>query len=353
MKCLNCKEEMINTCVITKQGEISYDMCETCGSFWLDPGVLNKMALQVKGNIEYCSKDETQDTIESIKKCIKCEDTALKKVFFIGCSDIILDYCSNCGGFWLDGGELGLINKELKEIMPIEGKGLAEFLSSVHIPYWYKRIRKKSEKLSEKTGVLPLKQAQLKKQTTYKCPACRANLNEYAIYGINIEGCPQCKGIWTDKDELRKLKDRSEKHSWGTLRWMDNETEAIEDVIGMNSKRYCPKCDNRKLLSVSFGDSLVIIDWCPSCHGIWLDKEEFTEIKDYLRTKLDSLSSTEMRDKVSEEIKEIWSGPEGNVSEMLDAKAAAHALINTTIFEQPKLAKVLLEISRMLNSAGF
>ena len=57
MRCLNCGIEMMNNQVSTKNDLISYDMCEKCGSLWLDEGELDKMAFQVEGSIEYCSQE--------------------------------------------------------------------------------------------------------------------------------------------------------------------------------------------------------------------------------------------------------------------------------------------------------
>ena len=57
MRCLNCGTEMMNNQVSTKNDLISYDMCEKCGSLWLDEGELDKMAFQVEGSIEYCSQE--------------------------------------------------------------------------------------------------------------------------------------------------------------------------------------------------------------------------------------------------------------------------------------------------------
>ncbi len=352
MKCLNCNEELINNFVQTKKNQISYDICEACGSLWLDAGELDKMAFQVNGSIEYCSKDKAVDISELTKKCPRCENTTLDKVFFIGYSDIVLDRCRNCGGFWLDGGELDLVNKELTKIMPVEGKGFSEFVNNVHLPYWYKRVRRRSSKTDFAVEVLPIKNAKLEAETSYKCPACDTNLNLYLVYHIEIEGCPNCKGIFLDIDELRKLKDKSEKGSWRTLRWMDDETDAIGNANAMSSKRVCPKCKGVKLVSTSFGDSTIIIDWCPSCHGTWLDRGEFQEIVKDLKAKLDKLSSDNMRRKVYEEIKEVWDGPENIISEILDAKAAISALINVTIFEHPLLCESLLGFRKVAKSIG-
>ncbi|MDP6379806.1 MAG: zf-TFIIB domain-containing protein [Phycisphaerae bacterium] len=134
MKCLSCNTEMTNNLVVTKRDQLSYDVCEQCGSLWLDHGELKKLAFQVYGDIEYCSTKDAAGVAEPPRRCPRCDDATLHKVFFIGYSDIILDYCHNCAGFWLDGGELDRINKELQRVMPVEGKGFSEFLENIHTP---------------------------------------------------------------------------------------------------------------------------------------------------------------------------------------------------------------------------
>src|SRR5438552_18717520 len=103
MHCLNCNAEMVNYDVTTKKAELSYDMCEKCGSLWLDAGELDKMAFQVVGSIEFCSEEEDKTTGPT-KKCLRCEDFDLSRVKFLGETDIVLDHCRNCGGFLLAGG---------------------------------------------------------------------------------------------------------------------------------------------------------------------------------------------------------------------------------------------------------
>ena len=60
MRCLNCNAEMTNYSVITKTADLSYDVCEKCGSLWLDRGELDKMAFQVAGSIQFCSEREAR-----------------------------------------------------------------------------------------------------------------------------------------------------------------------------------------------------------------------------------------------------------------------------------------------------
>ena len=206
MDCLKCNREMVNYYVQTKKDTISYDVCESCGSLWLETGELDKMAFQVEGSVEYCSKDSATGVSEKAKSCPRCDDTDLDKVFFVGQSDVMLDRCKNCGGFWLDGGELDQVNKTLGSIMPVKGKGFSDFVNNAHMPYWHKRIKRKSSETDFKVEVPPIKGAELKTETGNLCPACGEVLGIYKVFGIEIEACSKCKGIFLDKDELRTLK---------------------------------------------------------------------------------------------------------------------------------------------------
>ena len=189
MNCLNCNKEMMNHFVQTKDAGLSYDLCEECGSLWLDKGELDKMAFQVEGSIEYSSKDRAEDTEESARQCPRCKDRTLDKVKFLKYADLVLDRCSRCEGFWLDAQELDLINSELEQLMPITGKGFSDFVNKVHIPYWHKRVRQKSSETDFSVEVAPIGGAELVSETQYPCPGCEANLSLYRAFGIELEGC--------------------------------------------------------------------------------------------------------------------------------------------------------------------
>jgi Zn-finger nucleic acid-binding protein len=42
------------------------------------------------------------------------------------------------------------------------------------------------------------------------CPICRVNLTMSERQGIEIDYCPQCRGVWLDRGELDKIIERSE-----------------------------------------------------------------------------------------------------------------------------------------------
>ncbi len=112
--------------------------------------------------------------------------------------------------------------------------------------------------------VTPIPGASRKGTTDKKCPADGAALDLYALSRIKFEGCPTCHGMWLDKDELRKLKN---KFNDGQLHWLNREVNDIEKTSMISSSRVCPKCPSSKLRSVMFGQSGVVIDWSPIARG--------------------------------------------------------------------------------------
>jgi Zn-finger nucleic acid-binding protein len=303
------------------------------------------MAFQVEGSIEYCSQEPVAEPEKQIRKCPRCDNSNLYRVRFLNSTDIILHRCRNCGGFWLDGGELDLIDKDLAKIMPVSGKGFSDFVNNVHVPYWYKRVKKKSSEAEKQVEVLPIKGAKLDRTTADECPGCGKTLNEYTVFSMRFEGCPACKGIWLFKDELRRLKNKVEH---GSIRWLNDEINNIEKTSAVATTRLCAICKNVKLVSVLFGQSSIVIDWCPQCHGMWLDQGEFDSVSEYLKHELDSMHSKEMEKKALDEVKLLWSGgPESMYEELLDVKTTVSALINTTIFEHPTLAKLCMAAPRL------
>jgi Zn-finger nucleic acid-binding protein len=168
----------------------------------------------------------------------------------------------------------------------------------------------------------------------------------YSIASMEFEGCPKCKGIWLVKDELRKLKNKAE---GGSLRWLNDEIENIEKTSVVATQRPCVKCKTAKMVSVIFGKSSIVIDWCPQCHGMWLDRGEFDAITDYLRDELPHVHTKDIEKRAAEDLKRVVTGgPESRFDELRDATADVHALINATIFEHPVLFSLITGIPRVM-----
>lgn len=56
-----------------------------------------------------------------------------------------------------------------------------------------------------------------------KCPKCDIVLSITDRQGIEIDYCPQCRGIWLDRGELDKIIERSNAQSFGTKKKDDDD----------------------------------------------------------------------------------------------------------------------------------
>ena len=77
---------------------MSYDVCEKCGSLWLDRGELDKMAFQVAGSIEFCSEEEADIAARPPRTCPRCDDVQLSPVRFLGETNIVLGHAAIAAG---------------------------------------------------------------------------------------------------------------------------------------------------------------------------------------------------------------------------------------------------------------
>ena len=51
-----------------------------------------------------------------------------------------------------------------------------------------------------------------------KCPTCNVDLAIADRSGVEIDYCPNCRGIWLDRGELDKIIDRSSQNDRSTAR---------------------------------------------------------------------------------------------------------------------------------------
>ena len=190
MTCLDCGKEMASYEVHNASASATYDVCESCGGLWLDKGELDKVADQVDGDIEYCSTEEAA-TPASAKVCPRCPSENLLKVKFLGDDAIILERCDNCKGFWLDGGQIDQIDKQLAGIMPVKSKGLSEFIANTHLPH-YNYTKRDSAAKPFIVPVLPVPGARHIGTAKHKCPNHEFFLDIWEVHGAKFESCPKC-----------------------------------------------------------------------------------------------------------------------------------------------------------------
>lgn len=113
MECPRCKVEMLSKTVAERQEELKLDQCPQCEGIWLDAIAMAKLEAivepvtwevrQIPDNIDqlvglYCPSCSNKPLL------VKADHDRDRKV--------IMDFCGQCHGSWLDKGELQAIQQE-------------------------------------------------------------------------------------------------------------------------------------------------------------------------------------------------------------------------------------------------
>jgi len=97
------------------------------------------------------------------------------------------------------------------------------------------------------------------------CPRCNVGMKLETRLGVEVDKCPECKGIWFDNNELDKLSGgRALEGAIFTAR-----------VLGKELK--CPACGDIDMHYMTVEG--VTIDHCPTCDGVWLDDGELKKLR--------------------------------------------------------------------------
>ena len=89
------------------------------------------------------------------------------------------------------------------------------------------------------------------------------------VEDVEIDYCPDCRGLWLDKDEIRMLAEKSDT-ALDELRHLVQEG-APPGPAKSSVERPCPSCGEKLSLAV-FGS--IYMEHCPLCEGLYLDRGE-------------------------------------------------------------------------------
>ena len=107
-----------------------------------------------------------------------------------------------------------------------------------------------------------------------KCPKCETtSLEPHVFKGVEVDRCPQCRGIWFDKDELPAFLGLTRRE----LRALQGGQ--IDEQLNRKQGR-CPRDDTQLLRIYSPRNTEVVIDTCVTCSGLWLDDGELKKLNE-------------------------------------------------------------------------
>ena len=128
MRCPVCENELSPVTA----GEVVVDVCANgCGGIWFDNFELSKLdgADELAGDflvtINVPAPGQTPEPFTGRRHCPKCAEIVMMRHFFSPERGVEVDECPNCGGYWLDAGELAQVREEHRHALHREVAALA------------------------------------------------------------------------------------------------------------------------------------------------------------------------------------------------------------------------------------
>ena len=115
-----------------------------------------------------------------------------------------------------------------------------------------------------------------------QCPDDSTALDRVSYEGdVAVDQCGSCGGIWLDRGELEAIQDICEKDYSSELSAIPNYFDKSYEMALAKSEEIwaCPKCQRDMEKREYAYCSQIMIDVCPSCRGVWLHKDEISELE--------------------------------------------------------------------------
>jgi Zn-finger nucleic acid-binding protein len=174
----------------------------------------------------------------------------------------------------------------------------------------------------------------MKKSSKGLCPRCHDVLSRFEAFGVDIHQCPTCHGIWLAAPELEAVKAAMD----NDIRWKDLDLRGYADRAHFKAtKMHCPVCGSI-LGELHFGPSRVEFEFCPSCHGVWMEKGKLISVINQLRREVAKESLEKLEKDAGRQFIEIFIGHKGPWNELKDFAAAWRMLSLKFLVDHPKLA---------------
>ncbi|MEA2553989.1 MAG: hypothetical protein QOJ65_2165 [Fimbriimonadaceae bacterium] len=109
------------------------------------------------------------------------------------------------------------------------------------------------------------------------CPDCQTSLEDKSFYDIPISVCPNCAGIWLDKDDMYRI--RTELNP-DQIRDIEAKVAPKPNPLPAPSHNpHCPVC-HQALLPYHYAGGPVVLHTCEKVCGIWVQDKEMDKVAD-------------------------------------------------------------------------
>lgn len=122
-----------------------------------------------------------------------------------------------------------------------------------------------------------------------RCPRHQIDLRDTEVSGATISVCDTCGGMYLSQGELNRVAGPTS----GDLEFstIDGDSFKHEDEYGPIE---CPVDADRQMKKVEFVIFTgIILDYCETCHGFWVDGRELNRIREEVREYNDAAKEGE------------------------------------------------------------
>lgn len=106
------------------------------------------------------------------------------------------------------------------------------------------------------------------------CPVCRQPMVIVEFEQIELDACPDCRGVWFDAQELHQLFELVGAPE--NVYELESQLERMPRAAG---RRACPRCrGSMDPVRAPRGERELILDQCARGHGLWFDQGELESL---------------------------------------------------------------------------
>jgi Zn-finger nucleic acid-binding protein len=111
------------------------------------------------------------------------------------------------------------------------------------------------------------------------CPDCSTEMAVEEVYGVKLDVCPSCAGIWFDPEELRTLLAQD---PVARIELEERTVPRVEQKHAGPSFRRCPDCSLPLQKYHYLYDSPIVLDACTNCGGFWVQDGELGKMQQWV-----------------------------------------------------------------------
>ena len=158
------------------------------------------------------------------------------------------------------------------------------------------------------------------------CPDCDVNMMPRSFFGVLVDTCGTCGGIFFDEGEVSQIRARGGDRAFEEL---DNLIQPEPGYVHTEENMYrrCPKCTITMHRFRYMYNSPVFLDSCENCGGIWIENGELKRMKEYLQS-----GKTENKSGVIQERDEAIATLDALTIEQQDKARRAHWIANAMAY---------------------